>query len=129
MRLVKLQILMLALAFAPAVSYLDACGPYPELEPTAVKFPGIAHTAVLRGDYLLCANDAHRIIAVDLKGGKTFDLGSAKARRWHDGDIADGQALLLEQDRLLVVALKDGKTVLDVAIGSDAVWAFGFAGN
>jgi hypothetical protein len=129
MRIVNRKILLLGLALAAAAPPLDACGIYGAPEPAAIKFPGIARSAVLRGDYLLCVNDAGRIIAVDLKRGKTFDLGSADTRRWHDADVADGRALMLDRDRLLVVALNDGKTVHEVPIGDDPVWAFGFAGT
>ena len=130
MRIVNLNVLLLGSALAAGTaSQLGACGPYCEPEPAAIKFPGIARASVLRGDYLLCANDADRIIAVDLKRGKTFDLGSADAKRWHDADVADGHALLLDRGRLLAVALNDGKTVHEVSIGDDPVWAFGFAGT
>jgi hypothetical protein len=132
MRIVNRKILFLGLALAQmgfCASPLGACGPYYQRELDAIKFPGIAHSGVLRGDYLLCANDAGRIIAVDLKRGKTFDLGSADTRRWHDADVADGHALMLDKGRLVAVALSDGKTVHEVPIGDHPVWAFGFAGK
>src|SRR6516162_841865 len=100
MRIVNLNVLLLGSALAAGTaSQLGACGPYCEPEPAAIKFPGIARASVLRGDYLLCANDA------------------------------DGHALLLDRGRLLAVALNDGKTVHEVSIGDDPVWAFGFAGT
>jgi hypothetical protein len=127
MRIINLKLLYVSLALA-AASPLHACCPCDELEPTSIKFPGIVHAAILRGDYLLCENDAGRLFAVDLKRCKTFDLGSAQAKRWRDGDVADGQALVIAEGRLLVLALNDGKTLHQVAIGNDPVWAFGFAG-
>lgn len=129
MRIVNRRMLLLGLVLAVAVPPLDGCGVYGEPEPSAIKFPGFARASVLRGDYLLCVNDANHIVAVDLKRAKAFDLGLADTKRWHDGDVADDQALTLDKGRLLVIALNDGKTVHEVPIGDAPVWAFGFAGR
>ena len=129
MRIVKRTILLLGLALAVAAAPLDACGPYGDLDPNTIKFPGIAQFGRLRGNQLLCSNDAGRIIVVDLKRRKTFDLGKQDGKRWFDGDVADGQAMMLAGDRLQVVALNGGKLVREIVVGTDPVWSYGFAGK
>src|SRR5207244_13037632 len=100
MRIVNLKSLLLGVALA-AVSPLYAC---PDEEclwiPTTIKFPGVAYAYQLRGDHLLCVNDARRAIVVDLKNARTFDLGAIADRRLHDADIADAHALFLAKNRL-----------------------------
>jgi len=129
MRIVGLKNVFLCLVLVGAGSPVSACGLDGLLEPAEITFPGLARSAVLRGDHLLCTNDSNHIIAVDLKAAKSFDLGPGEGKRWIFGDIAGGQALLLTNDRLLVVALDGGTTVRQVEVDGNAVCAFGFAGK
>jgi hypothetical protein len=130
------SILSLVCGLALAAAPLAACCPDDEClkalglwTPTAIKFPGNASAYHLRGDHLISVNDKDRVVIVDLKQGKSFDVGSAKGKRWHDGDIADGQVLVIAGDRLQAIALDTGKMVHDVAIGAGKVYGFGFAGK
>jgi hypothetical protein len=129
MRSTMQKFLLLGLTLAVVATPLCACGPYDDLEPTRIKFPGICQGGVIRGDYLLSANDANRIIAVDLKRSRTFDLGTAVAKRWYDGDVADGQALVIAKDRLQAIDLVTAKIVHDIPLGSEQVWCYGSAGQ
>jgi len=104
---------------------LDACCD-DDCMPTSIKLANVTTHAILRGDYLVCAHD-HRIV-VDLKRGKTFDLGKIEGR-WFDTDVADGQALFLKKDRLQVVALDTGKMVHDVPVGAERIYSLGFVGK
>src|SRR5437764_5039842 len=123
MRIVSFKSLLSAAAVLLTVAPLHACGCL-----DVIKFPGLARAAVLRGEHLLCLNDANHIIVVDLKKQKAFDLGPAENRRWN-GDVLYAQALLLAHDRLEVIALDSGKTVQTAHAGNDPVRAFGFAGK
>ena len=130
MRYVKLKLLVLGLALCGGGAALDACGPYGGyfVEQNSIKFPGVAHVGAVRGNHLLCQNDKDRIIVVDLKRRKTIDLGPTDSKRFLDGDVADGKALFLRNDRLQVVCLDACRTMQEVDVGKEPVWAFGFAG-
>jgi hypothetical protein len=123
MQLASLKNLLPAVALLAAVSPVRACG---GLE--TMKFAGTVRHAVLRNDHLLCISDSNHMIVVDLNGQKSFDLGPSENWRW-DGDVADGQALLMTSDRLEVVALADGKILQKATVPGDPVRAFGFAGK
>lgn len=124
MRIVTVKLLLLGLALAGLTSPLGAC-----CGDDTIAFPGIAHSAVVRGDYLLCVNDANHIVVVDMKRARSFDLGKAENRRWNQGDVANGQALLLSRDKLQVIELQGAKMVHEVTLGADPVYAFGFTGK
>jgi hypothetical protein len=101
-----------------------ACGD--DGPPTRIKVPGQAAYGLVRGDHLLTHNGKD-IIIVDLKHGRTFDLGELNGRSWHTGDVADGQALVYAKDRLQVIALATGKVVNEIPTPQPR--AFGFAGK
>jgi hypothetical protein len=96
-------------------------------EVATIKFPGLPHPGTLRGDILLCDNGKDLLVAVDLKRGKTFELGQVAGKRWADADVLDGQALLINHNRLQLVNLADAKVAADLELGKDRVFAFGFA--
>lgn len=131
MRIINRTMLMLGLALAGGAAPLSACPDETcfEFGQTTLKFPGKCHYGVLRGDHLLCLNDASRLIVVDLKHGKTLDLGSAEGKHWRDGDIADGQMLMRMGNKLHVHALKDGKRLHEFMLEGGPVHATGFAGK
>lgn len=120
MRLLSLTLVFgLALAAAP----LDACN----LDP--IKTQGTLSLAVQRGLHLIGHTDDGKIIAVDLLMGKTFDLGKADGVRGWDADVANGKALLFAGESLRVVSLAARKTLHEIPIGKERVFAFGFAGD
>jgi hypothetical protein len=123
MQVAGLKNLLPAVALLAAVAPVRACG---GLE--TMKFPGLVRHAVLRNDHLLCISDSNHMIVVDLNSHRSFDLGPSENWRW-DGDVADGQALMMTSDRLEVVALASGKIVQSVAVPGDPVRVFGFAGQ
>jgi hypothetical protein len=127
MRNTNRKLLLASVVLLSAAWLLDAA--WCDDDVTTIRFPGMPHAGALRGDILLCANSVDQFIAVDLKRGKTFDLGKNRNRRWADADVADGQVLLIEHDRLQTIALENGKVVHDLPLGAERVFAFGFAGK
>jgi hypothetical protein len=113
--------LLLAVAVLGAVSPVAACGC------GMIKIPGTIVHSVPRDNHILCLNDQDHILVLDLVFTQCFDLGPAEGRRW-DGDVADGQALLLSGNCLHVVDLVGGRTAHEVAVG-DGIRAYGFAGK
>lgn len=97
--------------------------------PTTIKVPLRVEHCVVRGDILLCGTSKDRILAVDIKRGKSFDLGSSSDVRWYDGDVLDGQALVATKDRLRAISIENGLTAHSVPMDRQKVRAFGFAGK
>src|SRR5262245_59261378 len=116
---------LLGLTFIAMTPTIDACCG-DDCLPSTIKFPNVQQYSIQRGDYLVFISD-HRSV-VDLKTGKIFNLGKVEGR-WFDIDVADGQALLLKQNRLQVVALDSNKVVHDVDAGKERVYSLGFVGK
>src|SRR5688500_13063731 len=92
----------------------------------SIPLNGTPSYGKLHGDLFVCVTDKDQLVAVDLKNFMATALGSAKGRRWHDGDIADGLLLLVESKRMMAINLKTGKTVQEMTLTDGPLWAFGF---
>jgi hypothetical protein len=127
MRIACLSLAFLGAALAGAPAPINACGGYGDFDLDSIKLAIVPTYATLRGNHLLCVSQKGVLHAVDLRRGNSIELGKSNDRRWHDGDVADRQLLLIAKDRLQTISLIDGRTVHDLPIGNDRVWAFGFA--
>jgi hypothetical protein len=127
MRTHLFQAAVLSIALASITPAVNACCCDDDCFPTSIKFPKVPKSVIQRGDYLVTMHD-NRVV-VDLKRGKTFDLGKVEASPWFYIDVADGQALFVNKDRLQVRTLENPKLLHDLPLGKSRVYSLGFVGK